>query len=182
MEDLRQARALPVDALLRAQGDPRVLAEVAAAADGYGVFCPVEDDASEVRERHAAPACVDLLAGWNRDEMRAFPSVKAPAQEEVERRFAAPAREWACHASRAGRQAWLYRFDGLDCLPLGACHCAELPFVFDTHAAFRSAPMLQGVDPTAARSLTDLVQHAWLEFIHGRSPGWDPAPQVHAFA
>jgi len=185
--DLGQARSLPVDALLRAQAAPEVVAAVRSQADGHGVFAPVLDGQtlSSFPDPLASEAAgrVDVLAGWNRDEMRAFCAPGAPPQDdETQRRFAAPARQWAAQAAQAGRQAWLYRFDGAPGMPAGACHCAELPFVFGTLDAFASAPMLSALDPADARRLTHELQGAWLDFAHGRPLPWAPSPHVHAFA
>jgi len=40
---------------------------------------------------------------------------------------------------------------------------------------------LQGMTPERGRSLVDEMQTAWIEFIHGRAPGWAPSPAVHVF-
>ncbi|MEJ7929480.1 carboxylesterase family protein [Ramlibacter sp. AN1015] len=185
--DLEQARALPVQALLRAQSAPEVTAAVRAQADGHGLFGPVLDGQTVARFptplASAAATRVDVLAGWNHDEMRAFTPPGTPASDEqTEQRFAAPARQWAAQAAHAGRSAWLYRFDGPPGLPLGACHCAELPFVFGTVDAFTSAPMFAGIDPADARRLTHDMQGAWLDFVRGKPLQWAPSPQVHVFA
>lgn len=185
--DLEQARRLPVEALLRAQAAPEVVGAVRALADGHGVFAPVLDGQTLSLFPHPlasdAASRVDVLAGWNRDEMRAFSAPGAPPDdEETQRRFAAPARQWAAQAAQAGRQAWLYRFDGAPGTPVGACHCAELPFVFGTLDAFASAPMLSALDAAEGRRLTHDFQSAWLDFAHGRPLPWAPSPHVHAFA
>lgn len=185
--DLRQARELPVERLLRAQLAPEVVAATRAAADGHGLFGPVLDGATlppfSAPQASTAAGRVDVLAGWNRDEMRAFTASGAPVDEnETERRFATPARQWAAQATRAGAQAWLYRFDGPPGLPFGACHCAELPFVFGTFDAYASAPLLAGLNPADGQRLTQQMQGAWLDFIHGRPLPWAPGPQAHVFA
>lgn len=185
--DLRQARDLPVERLLRAQLAPEVVAATRAAADGHGLFGPVLDGdtlppLSAPLTAHAAGR-VDVLAGWNRDEMRAFAAPGTAVDgAETERRFATPARQWAAQSARAGAQAWLYRFDGPPGLPLGACHCAELPFVFGTHGAFASAPLLAGLHPADGQRLTQQMQAAWLDFVHGRPLPWAPGPQPQVFA
>ena len=67
-------------------------------------------------------------------------------------------------------------------MPFGACHCAELPFVFGTLDAFASAPMLDSLHTDDARRLSDDLQTTWLDFIHGRPLPWAPGPQAHVFA
>lgn len=180
---LDQARGLPTEALLRAQQAPEVVAAVRELADGHGLFAPVLDGDTLPPLTPPAAGRVDVLAGWNRDEMRAFTAPGAtPDEGEAERRYAAPARQWVEQATQTGRQAWLYRFDGSPGMPFGACHCAELPFVFGTLDAFASAPMLAGLHADDARRLTDTVQTAWLDFIHGRPLPWAPGAQAHVFA
>lgn len=190
--DLQQARTLPVEKLLRAQQAPEVAAAVRAQADGYGLFAPVMDGvtlpASATPLASGAACQVDVLAGWNHDEMRAFQATGEPTENETraetEARYAAPARQWAEQAAHAGRHAWLYRFDGLPGLPFGACHCAELPFVFGTHDAFASAPMFPAQGTANRQTLTRLthaMQGAWLDFVHGRPLAWAPSPQLHVF-
>lgn len=188
---LDQARGLSAQALLHAQQAPEVVAAVRELADGHGLFGPVLDGETLPPLTPQAAGRVDVLAGWNRDEMRAFTapgttsgttSGTTPDEDEAQRRFAAPARQWAAQATQAGRQAWLYRFDGAPGMPLGACHCAELPFVFGTLDAFASAPMLGSLHADDARRLTDDMQTAWLDFIHSRALPWAPGPQAHVFA
>ncbi|MDB5751035.1 MAG: hypothetical protein JWP65_1456 [Ramlibacter sp.] len=183
--DLQEARGLPVQALLRAQLAPEVTSAVRAQADGHGLFAPVLDGVTQPPSvtplASGAARQVDVLVGWNRDEMRAFTAAGEPADDETQRRFAEPARQWAAQAALAGRRAWLYRFDGAPGMPFGACHGAELPFVFGTRDAFASAPMLQALAAADARRLTHALQGAWLDFVHGRPPGWAPSPHVHVF-
>lgn len=186
-QNLEQARGHPMDAFLRAQQAPEVLAAVREQADGHGVFAPVLDGETLAGPpsplASSAPGRVDVLVGWNRDEMRAFPaSNAATGDDEALQRFEAPARRWAEQATHAGHRAWLYRFDGPPGLPFGACHCAELPFVFGTFDAFAAAPMLAGVAPGESRRLMHDLQGAWLDFVHGRPLPWAPGPHVHAFA
>lgn len=71
-------------------------------------------------------ACrVDVLAGWSREEMRAFTVRSTPEDDdEMEKRFAALACKWAAKAAYAGRQAWLYRFGGAPVMALGASNGA----------------------------------------------------------
>ena len=185
--DLEQARSLPVETLLRAQLAPEVIAAVRSQADGHGLFSPVLDGATlppyPTPLASEAAGRVEVLAGWNRDEMRAFTAPGTVADDaETEQRFAAPARQWAAQAAHAGRQAWLYRFDGAPGMPVGACHCAELPFVFDTLDAFASAPMLAALDAADGQRLTHDIQRAWLDFAHGKPLQWAPSPHVHVFA
>lgn len=96
--------------------------------------------------------------------------------------FGAPSRAWARAAVTQGRQAWLARFDVAPTARFKACHCIELPFVFDTVSAFGDAPMLAGLDADHAQRLTAQTQQAWIAFIRGDAPDWPMAPHLHVFA
>ena len=120
---------------------------------------------------------VDVLLGYNRHKLAAF---EAPAASQgPDPWFAAPARRWSQRAAQQGRRAWLYQFDWApQGSPLGACHCIELPFVFDSFEAFEQAPMLAGAGPKeqARRSrLSRQVRQAWINFIVSGDPNQGPA-------
>jgi para-nitrobenzyl esterase len=53
---------------------------------------------------------------------------------------------------------------------LGACHYAEVAFVFDTLQS-EGADWLLGSEPP--QSLADSMHHAWVSFACGGDPGWD---------
>jgi para-nitrobenzyl esterase len=83
--------------------------------------------------------------------------------------------------ARQGRPAYLYRFDWQSPMRLlGACHCIELPFVFDNFADWTDAPMLAGADPAETAALAKAMHRAWIAFIktgdpnHDGMPGWAP--------
>ena len=61
--------------------------------------------------------------------------------------------------------------------PLGACHCIELPFVFDSVETMRDVGMLRGADPSEMRTITSDVQQEWIHFVHAGRPAdtaWAP--------
>jgi para-nitrobenzyl esterase len=60
--------------------------------------------------------------------------------------------------------------------PLGACHCIELPFVFDTLPAWHAAPMLAGSSPRHGTSLAGALQPAWIAFTRTGDPNHDGLP------
>jgi para-nitrobenzyl esterase len=55
---------------------------------------------------------------------------------------------------------------------LGACHTAELPFIFDNFEQWTAAPLLAGVDEAELRRLGDSMQDAWVEFIATGAAPW----------
>ena len=132
--------------------------------------------------RHAAGR-VDVLVGYTKNEMAAFPGTAVNAQSDAlgDEIFGAPARRWAEDARAQGRHAWLFRFDYGPNPAHGACHCIELPFMFDNLEAFSMAPFLSGMDPAHGQYLAGKMQGAWIAFIRGGSPGWDEVPHIHAY-
>ncbi|KUL38951.1 carboxylesterase [Streptomyces sp. NRRL F-4489] len=86
---------------------------------------------------------------------------------QTDEQFRAGALEIADRHATAGHPAYVYEFDyaapGAD-NPLGACHCAELPFLFGTFDAFRGSPML-GRPDAAARALGDAFADAVAGFV-----------------
>ncbi len=182
---LDEARSLPAEAFLQAQSAPAVLSALRAEGATRSLFCPVLD--GDVLPRDIAPALetasarADVLVAYTRDEMAAFPGLGVDAASAAlgEDIFGAPSRQWAERAVRQGRAAWTARVDLAPTDRFGACHCIELPFVFGTLTAFADAPMLDGLPPAQAQALVDATQTAWLAFIHGREPGWPPAPHLH---
>lgn len=187
-DSLEAARALPVAALLAAQQAPEVMAALRAEDSSRSLFGPVVDgdtlplEIAPALRRAAARA--DVLVSYTRDEMAAFPghATDAAGQKLGDALFGAPSRLWAQDAVAQGRQAWLARFDVAPTARFGACHCIELPFVFDTRQAFAAAPMLAGLPPAQAESLARRTQAAWIAFIRGEAPDWPAAPHLQALA
>ena len=182
------ARKVSVEALLKAQQAPGVVAALAAEGSGRSLFCPVMDGitlpVNIAPAMDAATGKVDVLIGSTYNEMAAFPNMSTDEASQVigERIFGAPARAWAEQAATRGRSAWIYSFDLAPTQTFGACHCIELPFVFGTLAAFEAAPMLKGLAPEHARRLSDEMQRVWITFIRGDALPWDSAPQIKHFS
>jgi para-nitrobenzyl esterase len=83
----------------------------------------------------------------------------------------------AAAIARAGRRAWVYRFDWSSPNPaLAACHCVELPFVFGSLEAFASAPILGDVDERK-EALSAVVRGAITRFVSNGDPNGDDLPQ-----
>jgi para-nitrobenzyl esterase len=185
---LEAARALPVAALLRAQTAPDVVAALTAEKALRSLYCPVADGAvlgsDPLHALDSGPARADVLVGSTRDEMAAFPGggLDEASQAKGDAIFGAPGRAWAAAARAGGRRAWQYRFDHAPSARFGACHCIDLPFVFDSFAAFDGAPMLAGLADGDARRLSGEVQAAWLNFVRGEALPWDDGPAPRVFA
>ncbi|MFO1301246.1 MAG: carboxylesterase family protein [Burkholderiaceae bacterium] len=149
---------------------------------GDGVVVPTDEAYDVALERAAGQ--VDVIVGWNADEMSAFipPDSRSPKdigdpdalhrQQAAETYFRAPVRRWLADAARQGRRAWAFSFDWApQGSMIGACHCIELPFVFGTAREFAGAPMLRGGDPDEVECLSRLVRRMWVDFIRTGNPG-----------
>ncbi|MFI6871774.1 carboxylesterase/lipase family protein [Nocardia sp. NPDC050406] len=99
-----------------------------------------------------------------------------------ERFFASGARELADGLAAQGNPTYLYRFDRgpvPDPNGIGACHCAELPFLFGTFDHFPDAPML-GEIRAGDRELATVFGGALATFVAtgsptgARLPAWRP--------
>lgn len=184
---LDEARRLPVQALLAAQGSAQVSACVAAEGMGRSVFGPVLDGTVlplDIKSAfQVAAGKADVIIGTTKNEMAAFADYKLDAPSDLmgEQIFGAPSLAWAAQAAFRGRKAWTYSFDYGPSSEFGACHCIELPFVFGTLGPFGTAPMLHGASQSDTDRLVAEVQQAWLDFIRGGSPAWAPSPNIHVF-
>ncbi|QVQ27390.1 carboxylesterase/lipase family protein [Achromobacter deleyi] len=185
---LQAARELPVPALLAAQQAPEVVETLRAEGSSRSLFTPVLD--GQVLPQDIAPALkqaasrADVLVCYTRHEMAAFPGdgTDAASQATGDAVFGAPSRLWAEQAAAQGRDAWLARFDVAPTERFGACHCIELPFVFDTLQAFSGAPMLAGLPSAQGEQLVRQTQRAWIAFIRGAAPDWPAAPHMQILA
>ena len=77
-------------------------------------------------------------------------------------------------AASGTSRTWMYRFDQpepQDNHQLGACHGAEIPFVFDTAALEQVRPR---IGDTPSQAVADQVHRAWVDFITEGHPGWTP--------
>jgi para-nitrobenzyl esterase len=94
--------------------------------------------------------------------------------------FGGGALAFAERLAALGRPAHVFRFDfAAPGNAFGACHCIELPFMFDTVADW-PAPMLAGADPAVLAALAARMRDAWVAFArtgdpsHSGLPGWTP--------
>ncbi len=84
--------------------------------------------------------------------------------------FGAGLFDFAARMSDFGRPAHVFRFDWR--APdnrFGACHCIELPFMFDTLPSW-DAPMLKGGDPADMAGLAARMRDAWIAFARTGNP------------
>jgi para-nitrobenzyl esterase len=130
-------------------------AALAAAAGAYGLSA---DGLRVYRANRPSGGAGDILAAVITDWFFRIPPIRV-----AEARIAAGA---------AG--TWMYRFDYPEPEEnhgFGACHAAEVPFVFDT-VARNHVPALMGDAPSQA--VADRVHRVWVDFITRGDPGWAP--------
>jgi para-nitrobenzyl esterase len=144
--------------------------------------------ASETSQRLAdAARRIELLIGYTRNDGAPFAAMdprvarakrfgpvgtvieRAGAAVMTRRVFSAPARRLAKAWRAYGGRSATYRVDWSPG-PMGACHCIELPLLFDS-AAWADAPMLGG-SPVDDR-LADTMRRNWSGFAHRGVDGLD---------
>jgi len=92
----------------------------------------------------------------------------------TDRVFLRGAVELAEERARRDRPVHLYRFDWQSPTPrIGACHCIELPFLFNTFDDWPGAAMLAGGDRETMEALARTMQDAFIAFVHTGSPNGD---------
>lgn len=95
----------------------------------------------------------------------------------TDRVFLAGTLRFAEARARHGRPAYVYQFDWPSPGGFLACHCIEIPFVFDNLANWPDAPMLKGADPAELAGLAQAMHRAWVAFAHTGSPNHDGIPE-----
>jgi para-nitrobenzyl esterase len=112
---------------------------------------------------------------WQRRPSGRPADILADAMTDVA--FARPSHQFAAQAAQAGADVWAYRLDWAPAgSALGACHCLELPLIFNTAKAWASAPMLEGLagNDGSRDSVARPMRTAWLSFArHGK-----PSPEL----
>jgi para-nitrobenzyl esterase len=158
----------PVDDVLAVQKDALSMAAARFSPSGGMPFGPV------LGEIDLAPAAsrIELLVGHTADDGSPYVADRPEAWEVVtELVFAGPARQLAADWTTAGGQAATYNFRWRPSgAPLGACHCMELPFLFDPDG-WAGAGMLAGQEPDPA--LARLLRRTWAGFARN---GMDALP------
>jgi para-nitrobenzyl esterase len=124
-----------------------------AAASAYGLS---PDDLAVYRGSRPDDSPGDILAAVVTDWFFAIPCIRV-----------AEAR-----AASGASSTWIYRFDhpaAADNHRLGACHAAEIPFVFDTISRDEVRPL---IGDTPSQAVADQAHRVWVNFIANGDPGW----------
>src|ERR1017187_8260947 len=85
-----------------------------------------------------------------------------------------PIRVAEARAATGTASTWIYRFDYPNPEAnhrLGACHGAEIPFVFDTITREDTHPR---IGDTPAQAVADTMHNTWISFITDGTPGRAP--------
>jgi para-nitrobenzyl esterase len=166
-----------------------------AAGRGSGVPLLIGSNLDEARLFLVAPATIDLIDspslaaaaaayGLDGNALAAY-RANRPGSSPGDV-LAAVITDWffrvpairVAEARGAAARTWMYRFD----YPapqanhgLGACHAAEIPYVFDTITRAELRPLL-GDAPS--RAVADRAHRVWVDFITRGDPGWAPYDPV----
>ncbi|MFE2374936.1 carboxylesterase family protein [Streptomyces sp. NPDC059398] len=120
---------------------------------------------------------LDVLYGWNADDMTAFPGETGDPAELTARMYAAPLAELGARLERAGARVHSYRLDWRPAgSPLGATHCVELPLLLGGRGAWEGAPMLGDTPWDEVEALGAALRTTWLGFVRTGVPGAAPEP------
>jgi para-nitrobenzyl esterase len=184
---------LPFAPVIDGQVVPAAPVEAMAAGRGSGVPLLIGSNLDEARLFLVAPGTIDLIdepglaaaAGAYRLPGNGLAAYRANrpggspgdilAAVITDWFFRVPAiRVAEARASSAAARTWMYRFDWPEPQAnhgLGACHAAEIPYVFCTSTRADMRPLL-GAAPSQA--VADRAHQVWVDFITRGEPGWAP--------
>jgi para-nitrobenzyl esterase len=95
----------------------------------------------------------------------------------TEETFLLPQMRLAEAVAARGGSAYAYLFDWAPpASRFRACHCIDLPFVFDNLEAWRDAPMLAGGDAAQMADLSAAMRRAWTAFVRSGTPDHEGLP------
>ena len=184
---------LPFAPVIDGQVVPAPPVEAMAAGRGSGVPLLIGSTLDEARLFLVAPGIIDFvdepglaaaagaygLAGNGLAAYRANRPGGSPgdilAAVITDWFFRVPAiRVAEARGASAAARTWMYRFDWPEPQAnhgLGACHAAEIPYVFGTSARADVRPLI-GDSPSQA--VADRAHRVWVDFITRGEPGWAP--------
>lgn len=114
---------------------------------------------------------LDLMYGWNADDMTAFPGEHGDPAELTRRTYAEPLGALGERLVRAGARVHRYRLDWRPAgSPFGATHCVELPLLLGTREAWQTSPMLGRTPWHEVDALGRSVRAAWTSFARTGVP------------
>ncbi|WP_367047589.1 carboxylesterase family protein [Streptomyces sp. Je 1-332] len=172
-------RTADVSAILAAQRETALANLSRSGSTMEPAFTPVEflgsDPSSGSFEENVRG--LDILYGWNLDDMSAFPGEGDETAALTRRVYEEPLGRFGLRAARAGARVHTYRLDWRPAgSAFGATHCLELPLLFGSREAWRASPMLGAVPWEDVDSLGSKLRAAWITFARTGTPGPMSAP------
>ncbi|MFF9071755.1 carboxylesterase family protein [Streptomyces sp. NPDC014735] len=170
-------RTVAPAALLAAQRDTALAHRARSGSTLEPPFGPVRTPGAEL---DAGVRGMDVLYGWNADDMTAFPD--EPDEDgdpagPTRRMYEEPLTALGQRLVRAGARVHAYRLDWRpEGSPFGATHCLELPLLLGTRAAWRRSPMLGDTGWDEVDELGRAMRAAWAGFARTGRPGAVPPP------
>lgn len=173
-------RTAPLPALLEAQRETAVDHQRRTGSTLEPPFTPVEYTSPAHSPGTAFEENVrgmDVMYGWNADDMTAFPGEGDDARELTRRTYEEPLGRLGARLARAGARVHTYRLDWRPAgSPFGATHCVELPLLLGTRNAWRGSPMLGDTAWEDVETIGATLRTAWTGFARTGAPGPVPAP------
>ncbi|MEU4968799.1 carboxylesterase family protein [Streptomyces smyrnaeus] len=120
---------------------------------------------------------LEVMYGWNADDMSAFPGESGEIPELTSTFYEVPLARLGDRLRRAGARAHGYRLDWRPLgSPFGATHCVELPLLLGRRSAWQGSPMLGDQPWEDIETLGRAVRAVWLSFARTGDPGPVPEP------
>ncbi|MFJ8750607.1 carboxylesterase family protein [Streptomyces sp. NPDC102441] len=122
---------------------------------------------------------LDIMYGWNADDMTAFPGERGDPAELTRRMYAEPLGVLGERLERAGARVHAYRLDWRPAgSAFGATHCVELPLLLGSRAAWQTSPMLGHTPWHEVDALGRTLRAVWTSFARTGRPGTTVTPLV----
>jgi para-nitrobenzyl esterase len=136
-------------------------------------FTPVEDVAPcrSLAAFEENVCGLDVMYGWNADDMSAFPREGRDVRRLTYRTYTAPWERFALRLEKSGVQPYRYRLNWRPAgSPLGATHGLELPLLLGTEDAWRGAAFLGTESWETVERLGVALRTAWAGFARTGTP------------
>jgi para-nitrobenzyl esterase len=148
----------------------------------FFAFDPEVQAASRAQIEARATALLGPDAGAYLDELARMRPVATPysllADLMSESNFRRPSLQFAEYRAAQGRPAYVYQFDWQSPMKgIAACHCLDIPFMFDNPEAWPDSPMLKGADGATVAALSRTMNQAWAAFVRTGNPNHDGLPR-----
>lgn len=122
---------------------------------------------------------LDIMYGWNADDMTAFPGERGDPAGLTRRMYTEPLGVLGERLVRAGARVHTYRLDWRPSgSAFGATHCVELPLLLGSQDAWQTSPMLGHTPWHEVDALGRTLRAAWTSFARTGRPGPSVAPLV----